>query len=107
MLPETRSPRRLALPPPRPEDATVSLPAPPGCKTPGDPITPRVGEAGSSTAADTLSGPAYLGRGQSSATEIAEMFFDTRWGRRIKPGLILACLFVMAVAGSAGNRWGT
>jgi hypothetical protein len=35
------------------------------------------------------------------------MFFDTRWGRRIKPGLILACLFVMAVAGSAGNRWGT
>jgi hypothetical protein len=33
------------------------------------------------------------------------MLFDTRWGGRFKTGLILACLFVMAVAGSAGTRW--
>jgi hypothetical protein len=33
------------------------------------------------------------------------VLFDSRWGGRIKTGLILATLFVMAIAGSAGTRW--
>jgi hypothetical protein len=34
------------------------------------------------------------------------MLFDSRWSGRIRTGLILASLFVMAIAGSAGSRWG-
>jgi hypothetical protein len=34
------------------------------------------------------------------------MFFDSRWGGRIRTGFFLLTLFVMAVAGSAGGRWG-
>jgi hypothetical protein len=34
------------------------------------------------------------------------MLFDTRWGSRIKAGLVLASLFALAIAGSAGARWG-
>ena len=34
------------------------------------------------------------------------MFFDSRWGGRVRAGLVLVSLFVMAVAGSAGGRWG-
>ena len=33
------------------------------------------------------------------------MFFDSRWNGRIRSGLLLVSLLVMAIAGSAGGRW--
>ena len=54
--------------------------------------------------AESQGGP-VLDRTHKQKRGIRQMFFDSRW-TRIRSGLVFLSLLVMAIAGSAGGRWG-
>lgn len=68
-------------------------------------VSPDMGDLSASPPAENHLGTIAI---QASPLDVKgpdRMFFDSRWNGRIRGGLLLVSLLVMAIAGSAGGRW--